>query len=102
MAVVNRVLRQQVINTYKGFSLPKASGIYRAVSADPQYSFPTIELLHMGRSYPLGYGHFRSRLHKAFARNANLCDEQDIREALERAAFVRKGDTLWLAATVRR
>ncbi len=46
----------------------------------------------MGREYPLGYAYFRSRLHKAFASQAGLQNEQDIRKAIERAEYVRKGE----------
>jgi hypothetical protein len=49
------------------------------------------ELLYLGREYPLGYGYFRPRLHKAFASNASLTDEDEIKRGIERAQFVKKG-----------
>jgi hypothetical protein len=58
-------LRQQVINVYK-------------------------ELLEMGKSYPLGYEYFRPRLHKAFASQAHITDEEEIRKGIERAQWVKK------------
>ncbi|KAL1960169.1 hypothetical protein VTO42DRAFT_8712 [Malbranchea cinnamomea] len=58
-------LRHQVINIYK-------------------------ELLFMGREYPLGYRYFRDRLHRAFASQAHLTDEDKIREGIRRAEFVKK------------
>jgi len=48
------------------------------------------ELLNLGKEYPLGFPYFRTRLHKAFASNASLTDEADIRKGIERAQFVRK------------
>ncbi|OCL07826.1 hypothetical protein AOQ84DRAFT_294360 [Glonium stellatum] len=48
------------------------------------------ELLYMGREYPLGYDYFRQRLHKAFASQANLRDDEQIRRGIERAEFVKK------------
>lgn len=52
------------------------------------------DLLNLGREYPLGYSYFQSRLHKAFASQAHLQDEQMIKKGLERAAFVKKGGAL--------
>jgi len=62
---MNAELRRQVINVYK-------------------------ELLEMGKSYPLGYSYFRPRLHKAFASQAHLTDEDQIREGIKRAEYVKK------------
>ncbi|KAJ5884163.1 hypothetical protein N7504_009035 [Penicillium tannophilum] len=58
-------LRRQVINVYK-------------------------ELLWLGREYPLGYKYFRDRLHRAFAGQAHLQDEEQIRKGVARAEFVKK------------
>ncbi|KIV85049.1 hypothetical protein PV11_00785 [Exophiala sideris] len=58
-------LRRQVINIYK-------------------------ELLEMGKHYPLGYEYFRPRLHKAFMSKAHLKDEEEIRQGIKRAEFVKK------------
>lgn len=44
----------------------------------------------MGKSYPLGYKYFRDRLHKAFASQAHLRDEDEIRKGIERAEYVKK------------
>ncbi|KAF6826498.1 complex 1 protein [Colletotrichum plurivorum] len=65
MSGVNPELRRQVIAIYK-------------------------ELLYLGREYPLGYGYFRPRLHRAFSANAGLRDEEAIRKGIERAEFVKK------------
>jgi hypothetical protein len=51
----------------------------------------TVELLNLGRAYPLGYDYFRPRLYKAFASNAFMTDEAEIRKGIERAEFVKKG-----------
>lgn len=50
-----------------------------------------IELLYLGREYPLGYAYYRPRLHQAFARQAGLTDEAEIEQALEQAKYVQKG-----------
>ncbi|KUJ10963.1 complex 1 protein [Mollisia scopiformis] len=65
MATTNPALRREVINIYK-------------------------ELLYLGREYPLGYNYFRPRLHKAFISNASLTDDEEIRQAIKRAEFVKK------------
>lgn len=46
----------------------------------------------MGKDYPLGYDYFRERLHKAFKSQAGLEDEKAIRQGIERAEFVKKGE----------
>lgn len=49
------------------------------------------ELLYLGREYPLGYGYFRPRLHGAFMAKAGERDEDEIKNGIERAEFVKKG-----------
>jgi hypothetical protein len=44
----------------------------------------------MGKSYPLGFDYFRSRLHKAFMSQAHLKNEAEIRKGIERAEYVKK------------
>jgi len=46
----------------------------------------------MGHEYPLGYDYFRTRLHKAFASQIDVRDEDAIRSGIARAEFVRKGE----------
>jgi len=48
------------------------------------------ELLYLGREYPLGFDYFRPRLHKAFASQAGIKDEEQIKKGIERAEFVKK------------
>ncbi|KAJ3950777.1 hypothetical protein N0V92_012830 [Colletotrichum tropicale] len=50
-----------------------------------------MELLFLGREYPLGYDYFRPRLHRAFSANAGLRDEEAIEKGIQRAEFVKKG-----------
>jgi hypothetical protein len=50
------------------------------------------ELLYLGREYPLGFDYFRPRLHKAFASQASLEDEEAIRQGIRRAEYVKKGE----------
>ncbi|KAF2704231.1 LYR family protein [Pleomassaria siparia CBS 279.74] len=66
MSSTNLALRYQVIRIYK-------------------------ELLFMGRGYPQGYDYFRTRLHKAFASQQHLKDEEQIKRGIERAEYVKKG-----------
>ena len=49
------------------------------------------ELLYLGREYPLGYGYFRPRLHKAFMSRAAETDEDKIRTGIKQAEYVKKG-----------
>ncbi|PGH11643.1 hypothetical protein AJ79_04783 [Helicocarpus griseus UAMH5409] len=49
------------------------------------------ELLYLGREYPLGYQFFRERLHRAFASQAKITDEEKIVEGIRRAEYVKKG-----------
>ncbi|KAK2776332.1 hypothetical protein FQN53_002733 [Emmonsiellopsis sp. PD_33] len=58
-------LRHQVVNIYK-------------------------ELLYLGREYPLGYQFFRDRLHRAFASQAHITDEEQIINGIRRAEYVKK------------
>jgi hypothetical protein len=46
----------------------------------------------MGREYPLGYDYYRTRLHKAFASQRHLTDEEQIKKGIARAEFVKKGE----------
>ncbi|KAG9228216.1 hypothetical protein BJ875DRAFT_389873, partial [Amylocarpus encephaloides] len=51
----------------------------------------TVELLYLGRGYPLGFDYFRRRLHKAFMSNSAVTNEDEIERGIERAKFVKKG-----------
>ncbi|KAL4913384.1 LYR motif-containing protein 5A [Aspergillus aurantiobrunneus] len=64
--MTNPELRRQVINIYK-------------------------ELLNLGREYPQGYEYFRTRLHRAFSSQVHIQDEEQIRNGIARAEFVKKG-----------
>ncbi|EKV07154.1 LYR family protein [Penicillium digitatum PHI26] len=50
-----------------------------------------VELLFLGREYPLGYQYFRDRLHRAFTSQTHITDEEQIRKGIARAEFVKKG-----------
>ncbi|KAI5468089.1 hypothetical protein BGZ63DRAFT_419728 [Mariannaea sp. PMI_226] len=65
MTTLNPELKRQVIAIYK-------------------------ELLYLGREYPLGYGYFRPRLHKAFMSKAAERDESKIRQGIAQAEYVKK------------
>ena len=45
----------------------------------------------MGREYPHGYDYFRTRLHKAFASQQHLTDEEQIKNGIKRAEYVKRG-----------
>ncbi|RIB17658.1 hypothetical protein C2G38_2087727 [Gigaspora rosea] len=47
-------------------------------------------LLFIGREYPLGYSYFRPRLKKAFLKNRDLKNEDDIKKAIETGEYVYK------------
>jgi hypothetical protein len=53
-------------------------------------NFQRVELLNLGKEYPQGFDYFRPRLHKAFKANANVSDEEEIRNGIKRAEFVKK------------
>lgn len=50
-----------------------------------------LELLYLGREYPLGYQYFQPRLHKAFMSRASERDEGKIRAGIAQAEYVKKG-----------
>jgi hypothetical protein len=50
----------------------------------------------MGREYPQGYDYYRKRLHKAFASQKDLTDEEQIKNGIKRAEFVKKGKSLYI------
>ncbi|KAF4976194.1 hypothetical protein FZEAL_7113 [Fusarium zealandicum] len=82
MKTFNPELRRQVIAVYKGpsLSLDQASSLTSRV----------IELLFLGREYPLGFDYFRPRLHKAFISKAAERDEDKIRQGIAQAEYVKK------------
>jgi hypothetical protein len=49
-----------------------------------------VELLFLGREYPQGFDYYRTRLHKAFASQRHVEDEEQIKKGIERAEFVKK------------
>ncbi|KAK4611856.1 LYR motif-containing protein 5A [Fulvia fulva] len=48
------------------------------------------ELLYLGREYPVGYGYFKPRLHKAFKAKSALRDEDEIRKGIAQGEYVKK------------
>ena len=77
-------LRQQVVGIYKGELRPIND---RARKLSDHLS----ELLFLGREYPLGYSYFRNRLHDAFWGQRKLEDENDIKQGIQRAEYMKKG-----------
>ncbi|TKA74671.1 hypothetical protein B0A49_05665, partial [Cryomyces minteri] len=84
MAASNPTLRYQVIRIYKGMSTPLST----KSAANEQ-----TELLYLGREYPLGYDYFQPRLRKAFASQAGITDDEQIKKGIERAEYVKKGES---------
>jgi hypothetical protein len=44
----------------------------------------------LGKEYPLGYEYAQTRMHNAFASQSGLQDEEDIKNAIARAKYVKK------------
>ncbi|KEF60163.1 uncharacterized protein A1O9_05013 [Exophiala aquamarina CBS 119918] len=86
---MNPELRRQVINVYKGMRSPRkeVAGLPSSISTKAS---GLLELLEMGKHYPLGYTYFRTRLHKAFMSQSDIRDEEKIRQGIKRAEFVKK------------
>ena len=87
----NQALRSEVIRIYKGTLLSSPHALVKIPSLLKRSQLTNSELLYLGRAYPLGYDYFRPRLYKAFASNASLTSEDEIRKGIERAEFVKKG-----------
>ncbi|KAK7426443.1 hypothetical protein QQZ08_007038 [Neonectria magnoliae] len=66
--------------------MPHKLAAYRIVPELTCYK----ELLYLGREYPLGYGYFRPRLHKAFMSKAGERDDDAIRQGIAQAEYVKK------------
>jgi hypothetical protein len=84
MSVPNPALRREVIAIYKGICQDETFSLSGRADC-------SAELLNLGKDYPRGFGYFRPRLHRAFMANAHLCNENEIRQGIARAEFVRKG-----------
>lgn len=85
MASAKESLRREVITVYKG-----ATARFFDITLWAMLNGHT-ELLNLGKDYPLGYGYFRTRLHRAFSSQVGLTDEAEIRKGIDRAYFVKKG-----------
>ena len=46
------------------------------------------QLLYRGREYPLGYDYFRTRCRRAFDRNRQLAQPEDIDRAIAKGQYV--------------
>ncbi|XP_018326769.1 electron transfer flavoprotein regulatory factor 1 isoform X2 [Agrilus planipennis] len=47
-------------------------------------------LLHLGKDWPTGYDFFRHRLHKAFTKNKDVNDPEEIKKLIKHGEFVQK------------
>ncbi|KAL2355978.1 hypothetical protein BJ546DRAFT_1121009 [Cryomyces antarcticus] len=52
---------------------------------EPSSTPSNLQLLYLGREYPLGYDYFQPRLRKAFASQAGITDDEQIKKGIERA-----------------
>lgn len=89
MANLNPELRRQVIAIYKGLTLV----CFSPSRGDIVLTCASVELLYLGREYPLGFDYFRPRLHKAFISKAAERDEDKIRQGIAQAEYVKKGES---------
>ncbi len=80
-------LRSEVIRVYKGAAF--LSGL--VIHLNTLLLTVCLDLLYLGRDYPLGFSSYRTRLHQAFASKAGLTDVREIRKAIEQARYVQKG-----------
>ncbi|QPG94132.1 hypothetical protein C2857_004906 [Epichloe festucae Fl1] len=99
MSGPNPELRRQVVAIYKGEELSKVwfhSPCFKqslGYIQRPQHGISNaqvLELLYLGREYPLGYKYFQPRLHRAFMSRAAERDEAKIRAGISQAEFVKK------------
>ncbi|KAI1753420.1 complex 1 protein [Xylaria castorea] len=93
MSAPNPELRRQVIAIYKGalcFIRSSQASTHMLRSLEVSLTHINVELLHLGKEYPLGFSYFRPRLHGAFMANAQIRSEEDIQKGIERAEFVKK------------
>ncbi|KAJ5206256.1 hypothetical protein N7472_002704 [Penicillium cf. griseofulvum] len=94
--MVNQELRRQVINIYKGmkpYTLRSDLHVFLfslKLNICSMLTTRDAELLFLGREYPLGYQYFRDRLHRAFASQSQITDDEQIRKGIARAEFVKK------------
>lgn len=54
------------------------------------FLFLLFQLLYLGRDYPEGYDFFRKRLKRAFMKNADVTDQQQIELLIKRGEYVIK------------
>ena len=98
--MVNQGLRREVISLYKGTLLLSRIHIRHVLVALAFLLLSCLdndlssELLHLGKDYPLGFRYFQTRLHKAFASKAGLRDDDEIRTAIAKAEYVKKGESI--------
>lgn len=49
-----------------------------------------LQLLYLGREYPMGYEYFREKLKRAFMKNREVTDPEQIKVLIGRGEFVIK------------
>lgn len=48
------------------------------------------KLLHLGKDYPSGYDFFRTRLHRAFLKNKDVTDPEQIEKMIAHGQYIVK------------
>lgn len=54
------------------------------------YVYIKLQLLYLGREYPMGYEYFREKLKRAFMKNREVTDPEQIKVLIGRGEFVIK------------
>ena len=49
-----------------------------------------MQLLYMGREYPLGYDYFRTRCHRAFMKNSKETDPEKVEKMIRHGEYIVK------------
>lgn len=64
--------------------------LYYTSHSNSSFNVCFIQLLHLGKDYPEGYDFFHTRLKKAFMKNKDVTDPEQIKILIERGEFVVK------------
>lgn len=84
----SKQLRSQVLSLYKTVRIWIRNYFYFVLIVF--FHLFTLQLLYYGRDYPLGYKYFRDRCHRAFIKNRDESDPQQIIKQISRGEFIIK------------
>ncbi|XP_076047700.1 electron transfer flavoprotein regulatory factor 1-like [Oratosquilla oratoria] len=77
---------ETVASHYGAAEVPKLASMAHRSQVIQLYK----NLLYLGREYPLGYDYFRERLKRAFLKNRDATDPEQISQMVARGEFVIK------------